>query len=432
MIGAGVFISSGLAMQKFESPFWILVCWVVGGIVAMCGGLTYAEWALMYPESGGDVPYLKRAFSNSKDMFAFVFLFLRVFVANPMCASVLSFVCYKFTWEVFSFPHNNIVMIMACVTFQVIAYSLLALSGSILPKCASFLTIVKMGILFVLILLGIVSIFAGEHKGSFENDIIGTFDVGKLASAFLMILFCYDGFSNLSTVVDKLRDPPKDTLKAIVAGCGSVAAFYLFVNVIFFGVLDSVQFKAAKLNQAAEFAYQAFKNLQVDFPIIKNFANGLVFISAFGALWGISFAAAELARVGAEKVSSFPLSGFLQKKHEVYDTSFNAITFHIILSLCYTPFLVFEETADLYFAVAILCNWCFYVITAIALIYYRFKAPCVQRKFKVFLGCPILVIVTGFLILVAKLTHESSMEKLHVVITIAIFIVGLILYFVKK
>ena len=58
MIGTGVFTSLGFQVQAIPSPFLILLVWVLGGVVAFCGALSYAELAAALPRSGGEYNFL--------------------------------------------------------------------------------------------------------------------------------------------------------------------------------------------------------------------------------------------------------------------------------------------------------------------------------------------------------------------------------------
>src|SRR3954468_2033340 len=62
MIGTGVFTSTGFQAQGLHDPGTILVCWIVGGVLALCGAATYAEVGSMMPRAGGEYVYLREAY----------------------------------------------------------------------------------------------------------------------------------------------------------------------------------------------------------------------------------------------------------------------------------------------------------------------------------------------------------------------------------
>src|SRR5213075_1687927 len=63
MIGSGIFIVSGEIAQRVGSPGWLLVVWIVTGLLTVVGALSYGELAAMMPKAGGQYVYLREAFS---------------------------------------------------------------------------------------------------------------------------------------------------------------------------------------------------------------------------------------------------------------------------------------------------------------------------------------------------------------------------------
>src|SRR5512134_3745696 len=62
MIGTGVFTSTGFQAASLHDPMTILLCWVVGGLLALCGAAAYAELGAMMPRVGGEYVYLREAY----------------------------------------------------------------------------------------------------------------------------------------------------------------------------------------------------------------------------------------------------------------------------------------------------------------------------------------------------------------------------------
>src|SRR5256885_2401435 len=61
-IGSAIFLTTGIMVQRMPSATMLLLAWVVGGVLAMTGGLTCAELSAMYPQSGGWYVFLNEAF----------------------------------------------------------------------------------------------------------------------------------------------------------------------------------------------------------------------------------------------------------------------------------------------------------------------------------------------------------------------------------
>jgi APA family basic amino acid/polyamine antiporter len=61
-IGVGIFTTSGIVLQQVPSPGWMLIGWILGGLLAIAVALVWAELGAMFPEAGGEYVYLREAF----------------------------------------------------------------------------------------------------------------------------------------------------------------------------------------------------------------------------------------------------------------------------------------------------------------------------------------------------------------------------------
>src|SRR3974390_2066891 len=93
MVGVGVFTSLGFQVKDITSGFALLMLWTIGGIVAMCGAISYAELALMFPRSSGEYNFLRRIYHPA---FGFVagWLSATVGFAAPVALAAMAFSVY--------------------------------------------------------------------------------------------------------------------------------------------------------------------------------------------------------------------------------------------------------------------------------------------------------------------------------------------------
>src|SRR5450631_1267069 len=93
MVGVGVFTSLGFQVKDITSGFSLLLLWVIGGIVAMCGAISYAELALMFPRSSGEYNFLRRIYHPA---FGFMagWLSATVGFAAPVALAAMAFSVY--------------------------------------------------------------------------------------------------------------------------------------------------------------------------------------------------------------------------------------------------------------------------------------------------------------------------------------------------
>ena len=103
MIGAGIFITSGLLIADLHSPILMMFLWLIGGIVALCGALSYGELGAAMPDAGGEYLFLSRSFHPLVGFLSGWVSFIVGFSA-PIAASSIGFSEYL----THAFPHLSV------------------------------------------------------------------------------------------------------------------------------------------------------------------------------------------------------------------------------------------------------------------------------------------------------------------------------------
>ena len=80
VIGTGIFLKAGIMSQVTGSPQWMLIAWVVAGVLSFAGALVYAEIGSMFPRAGGEYVYIREAYG---DLPGFLYGWMRFWVASP-------------------------------------------------------------------------------------------------------------------------------------------------------------------------------------------------------------------------------------------------------------------------------------------------------------------------------------------------------------
>ena len=93
VVGSGIFMTPGLIAAVLPSPRLLLTVWLAGGLVTLCGALSFAELGAMYPQAGGQYVYLREAYGP-----AAAFLFGWAFFGFIMCGGLaaLAVACAEF------------------------------------------------------------------------------------------------------------------------------------------------------------------------------------------------------------------------------------------------------------------------------------------------------------------------------------------------
>jgi APA family basic amino acid/polyamine antiporter len=240
MIGAGIFTTSGLLMSDLGNPWLLLILWIVGGIIALCGALSYAELGAAMPQAGGEYIFLSRLYSPLFGFLSGWVSFVAGFSA-PIAASAIGFSEYLFR----AFPElaqignngllsgNYLSKIFAIAV--ILIFTLIHLRGlKFGSKIQNYLTIGKVALIAVLILAGL---FLG--KGNLAHFSEGTpvnFDFSTLKTAglsLMWIMFAYSGWNASTYIGSEIRNPAKNIPRSLLYGTGSVMLMYVLLNLVF-------------------------------------------------------------------------------------------------------------------------------------------------------------------------------------------------------
>jgi amino acid transporter len=100
IIGSGIFASPGPVLKYVDSVGMALIVWVVAGLLALTGALCYAELGTMIPSSGGEHPYLVRAYGSLP---AFLFSWTGITVSRPASIAIISVICAEYVGRLIHF-----------------------------------------------------------------------------------------------------------------------------------------------------------------------------------------------------------------------------------------------------------------------------------------------------------------------------------------
>src|SRR4030042_43513 len=171
MIGAGIFTTSGLLMSGLNNPVLMLILWAAGGIIALCGALSYGELGAAMPGAGGECLFLSKLYHP---IFGFLSGWVSFIVgfSAPIAASALGFSEY-FTRAVpgFSIWIQNNGLMGPEMTKKLLAVSVILIFTFIHyrgikygARIQNILTVLKVLLIIVLLTAG----FSSE-KGDFTN-----------------------------------------------------------------------------------------------------------------------------------------------------------------------------------------------------------------------------------------------------------------------
>src|SRR5208282_3670428 len=225
-IGVGVFTSLGFQVIDITSGFSLLLLWVVGGIVAICGAICYAELAAMLPRSSGEYNFLRRIYHPA---FGFVagWLSATVGFAAPVALAAMAFGIY-FKSIIPAAPP-------LALGLGVIWLAALVHMGGLWFRGAyhNAWTALKLFLIVVFIVAGFG--YGDWHAISFAP---GAVDLGYVAGApfaisLVFVMYSYSGWNAATYIVGELRDPTRNLPRALFVGTAIVIALYVGLNAVF-------------------------------------------------------------------------------------------------------------------------------------------------------------------------------------------------------
>ena len=226
MIGTGVFTSLGFQLINIHSVFSILVLWLLGGVISLCGALVYAELGVTFPKSGGEYVYL------SKLIHPFVG-FLSGWVSSTVgfAAPVALASVALGTYVNVIFPQVNItVCALAVVGIITIIHATNLKSGSSFQK---ILTLLK--IIFIILFIVAGFCCTPAHVVSVLPEVNSKDEIFSQAFwvSLIYVSYAYSGWNAASYLAGDMHDVKKDLPKALIIGTLVVTAIYVLLNYVF-------------------------------------------------------------------------------------------------------------------------------------------------------------------------------------------------------
>jgi len=252
MVGTGIFTTSGLLMKDLHHAGIMLALWIVGGLIALCGALSYGELGAAMPHAGGEYAFLSRLFHPLMGFLAGWVSFFVGFSA-PIAAAAIGFTEYLTR----AFPSVLKIGIFGNPAAQSLLRSLHWTPEEALKRLFAILVIVAFTYLHsrglelgakvqnlltglqILLIVALVTAGFAVGKGSFGHLVsAGSFDFGfagwkTMGLALMWIMFAYSGWNASAYVGSEVRDPARNLPRSLLLGTGAVAVLYLALNLLY-------------------------------------------------------------------------------------------------------------------------------------------------------------------------------------------------------
>ncbi len=246
MIGAGIFTTSGLLLAGLHDPILMMVLWAVGGIIAICGALSYGELGAAMPGAGGEYLFLSKLYNP---LFGFLsgWVSFMVGFSAPIAASALGFSEY-FCRAVPGLPSwlDNAGIMNPVLTGKLLAVSIILIFTFIHyrgikygARIQNVLTILKIALIIILLVAGFTSgngdMSNFSRGGSITPGIAGWKTIGL---SLMWIMFAYSGWNASTYLGAEIKNPSKTLPRSLLYGTGIVIILYLAINILYVYGID--------------------------------------------------------------------------------------------------------------------------------------------------------------------------------------------------
>ena len=358
MVGTGVFTSLGFQIGPLPSPFVILVLWALGGVVALCGAMSYAELAAALPRSGGEYHYLSRIFHPALGLMAGI---ISVFVgfAAPIALGAMAFGKYVAA----AFPG-----VPPLASSVGVAVALALVHGTSLKVSGRF-QVVATGLKAALILFFIAAGVCLAHGADFRpksGDMALVLSPG-FAISLMFVMYAYSGWNSAVYIAGEVRSPGRTIPRALLSATLAVTVLYVAMNAVFLASAPP-----AELAGKVEIGQIAARHLFGDGGgriMACVIAAGLV-----AALSALTWAGPRVAQTAGEDFSAlgwFACKSGVPRRALIFQT---LIVLILLASSSFEAVLIYAEFA----MVACSC------LTVLGLLVLRMREPSLSRPFR----CP--------------------------------------------
>ncbi len=426
MIGSGIFLTSAESARLVGAPGWLIVAWILAGVMTLTGALCVAELAAMMPKAGGPYVFLRAAY-NPATGFLYGWSNFLIIQTGTIAAVAVAFANFA---GVLLPPISGANYIVPPIIFgayavslstqQLLAVAVIALLTVVNTRgieagkwIQNTFTFTKTAALLALVLLGLFvgwnasgAAFTSDWWNSAANGWdIQTAQPGATAAgafAFLLILgramtgplFSQSAWDNVTFAAGEVENPQRNLPRALLVGCAIVVGLYIAANVAYVVTLPLAAIQNAPGNRVA--AVMMTEILGASGAAIMAAA---IMISTFGCNNGLILAGARvtyamardnlffsaLARTNDKNVPTFALvwqgvwaSILVLPRTVVYNAADSAPTFGNV----YTQLLEYIVSVDLVFG----------TLSVLAVIVLRRRAPNAERPYKTW-GYPVVPVI---------------------------------------
>jgi APA family basic amino acid/polyamine antiporter len=455
MIGSGIFIVSADIGRIVGAPGYLLLVWLITGVMTVIAALSYGELAGMMPHVGGQYAYLREAY-NPFIAFLYGWALFLVIQTGTIAAVAVAFA--KFTGVLIPwFSEKNILLSVG--KFHITAAQILAIvsvilltsvnmrglqEGKIVQNIFTFIKIIALlGFVFLALFIGQNTFAIAANFGNFWSATWTQVADGKILSisplsgmmllsaigvAMVGSLFSADAWNNITFTAGEVTNPNRNIPLSLALGTGVVILIYILVNIGYLLVLPLTGSPEAvdAAERGIQFAVSDRVGTAAASVIFGESAAiimaVMIMISTFGCNNGLILAGARVYYAMAKDGLFFKNAGVLNKK--------SVPGAALVVQCIWTCVLCLSGTYGDLLDYVVFVGLMFYILTVSGIFILRKKRPDADRPYRAF-GYPFIPAI--YILLAASISIDLlNFKPQYTWPGLGIVLLGIPVYFVWK
>ncbi len=409
VIGSGIFLTTGIMAAQIPSATLLLAAWIGGGLLAMAGGLVYAEMGSMYPRSGGLYVFLSEAYGPVWG-FLFGWAGLLVILSGSVAAVAVGFAEY-FSYFVPSLGTDRILLSVALPwgTWALSAGQVVAAGSIVFVTAVNYvgvrhgnalqavLTVAKVAGLLVVPLCAIAFWRVTPAWAPVVPHVASP--VAAFGVAMIAVMWTYEGWYYVAFASGEIKDAPRTVPRALILGTMALTFVYVVVNAAYLLALD-----IGELRGVVRVAERAMTVLVG--PGGAGFIAGTVVVSTLGCNAAGVIATSRVCFAMACDRRFFAAAA---RVHPRYHTPSVAL----LLTSAWSVVLTLSGGYEALFTYVTFASVLFGVLGGVAVFVLRWRHPEHPRPYRAW-GYPVVpaLFVAGMALLVGNTLLERPVESI--------------------
>lgn len=220
VVGSAIFTTPVEVAAVSSNAFVLLSVWLGGGIASLLGALCFAELSTRYPEDGGSYAFLNRAYGSWAGL---LFAWTDFWIVRPANAGAVAIVLGVYANAAWPLPGGGSAAYAIVAVLLATAIHVAGLQAGRWSQ--NLITLAKIAGLMLIVAAGFS--MAPAWSSAARPTTSG---IGDWPKAFVLVMFCYGGWSDLSNIAAEVREPARNLLRALVIGVVTITVTYLAIN----------------------------------------------------------------------------------------------------------------------------------------------------------------------------------------------------------